>query len=294
MKRFRSAIIACARWESPYIVEWVDYHLDLGFDHIYLYCNDDDPAPFKQQLGRFAARHRSAVTCRPYLGAGLQASMYRDALRRVRLEAEWACFLDVDEFIVLKRWSSIPDLITALDREKIDSLSFNWVFYGNNGHATRPDTPVLTTYTRRAKQVDCHTKHLSRVSCFEPSRVDAAGFPFWHGLTDPHWDGFERRNVLGDPTPPLLGAFPAMMWSYFEDPARSQAMLATAYIAHFALKSEEDFRIRVARGTDGNFGGQVKWLRHLEAGEAAGILATMNEIEDTHLAEVAGRPPRQG
>ncbi len=35
------SIVACARWERNYIVEWMQYHFLLGFDHIYIYSNDD-------------------------------------------------------------------------------------------------------------------------------------------------------------------------------------------------------------------------------------------------------------
>ena len=57
---YATSIVACARWEDPYVAEWVTYHLDLGFDHIYLHCNDDDPAPFKATLARLAPRYRDA------------------------------------------------------------------------------------------------------------------------------------------------------------------------------------------------------------------------------------------
>ena len=287
-RQYETAIVACARWEVSSIVEWVLYHLELGFDHIYLYCNDDDPAPFKATLDRLPAQMRKAVSYRPYDGAGLQSSMYIDALRRARQEANWICFLDIDEFIVLKRWLSISQLVEELNDNKIDSLHLNWMFYGNSGHLTRPNGSVLSTYKRRSRSMDCHTKHLSRSSCFELWRIRAAGFPFWHGLIDPCWNGFVRRNVLGDDIAPLLQAFPAGMQLYLDGAGRSDAMLDRGYIAHFALKSEEDFRSRVARGTSGNFGGQTKWLAHWEAGEAPAILAAMNEVSDDFL-EAAGR-----
>lgn len=289
-RHYETAIVACARWEVSYIAEWIAYHLALGFDHIYLYCNDDDPVPFKATLDQLPAPIRKAVSYRPYFGAGQQSAMYIDALRRARQEANWLCFLDIDEFIVLKQWRSISQLVEQLDAEKIDSLHFNWMFYGNNGHLTRPKGAVLSTYTRRSRLVDCHTKHLSRSSCFEMARITAAGFPFWHGLTDPSWNGFVRRNVLGDDIGPLLHAFPAEMHKYLDACGRSDAMLGKGYIAHFVLKSEEDFRIRVARGTGGNFGGQTKWTVHWEAGEAPAILNAMNEVDDDFLVERFAKP----
>ena len=287
-RRYETAIVACARWEASYVAEWITYHLGLGFDHIYLYCNDDDPRPFKATLDHLPTATRQALSYRPYFGPGLQSAMYVDALRLARQEADWICFLDIDEFIVLKRWRSMAQLVEQLDAEKIDSLHFNWMFYGNNGHVTRPKGAVLSTYTRRSRLMDCHTKHLSRSSCFENWRICAAGFPFWHGLTDPSWDGFVRRNVLGHDMGLLLRAFPVGMQGYLDTVARSDAMLGEGYIAHFALKSEEDFLIRVARGTGGNFGGQIKWAAHWEAGEAPAILATMNEVYDNSLAERFG------
>ena len=37
----KSAICAIARNECEYLEEWITYHLDLGFTHIFLYDNND-------------------------------------------------------------------------------------------------------------------------------------------------------------------------------------------------------------------------------------------------------------
>ena len=285
----RATIIACARWESPFIAEWLAYHTAIGFDHVYLYCNDDDPSELRDVLRNLSSDLSARVTLRAYFGQGQQSLMYQDALRYARLQSDWISFLDIDEFLVLRAWDSVPELLQLLDRDAVDSLHFNWLFYGNDGHKTRPPGSVLQNYTRRSRSVDGHTKHISRACCFEPQRVARAAFPFWHGLTDPVWDGFNRRNVLGDDIGPLLQAFPSAMLAYLDKDGRSQEMIETGYIAHFSLKSEDDFRIRIARGLGGNFGGQVKWQRHLENGEAQAILEAMNEEQDGHLSSWAAR-----
>ena len=35
-----TALVCIAKDEDNYILEWIDYHLKLGFNHIYVYCND--------------------------------------------------------------------------------------------------------------------------------------------------------------------------------------------------------------------------------------------------------------
>lgn len=36
----KTAICTCIKDEQAYLKEWLDYHLSLGFDHIYLYEDD--------------------------------------------------------------------------------------------------------------------------------------------------------------------------------------------------------------------------------------------------------------
>ena len=33
----KTAICTCIKNEQSYLKEWIDYHINLGFDHIYLY-----------------------------------------------------------------------------------------------------------------------------------------------------------------------------------------------------------------------------------------------------------------
>lgn len=37
----KSAICSIARNENEYLDEWVTYHLNLGFDHIFIYDNNN-------------------------------------------------------------------------------------------------------------------------------------------------------------------------------------------------------------------------------------------------------------
>ena len=39
-------LVAIDKNEHLYINEWVEYYINLGFDHIYLYDNDNKDAPY--------------------------------------------------------------------------------------------------------------------------------------------------------------------------------------------------------------------------------------------------------
>ena len=36
MPKHKFSLVACARWEDEHILEWLDYHKAIGFDHVYL------------------------------------------------------------------------------------------------------------------------------------------------------------------------------------------------------------------------------------------------------------------
>ena len=49
----KAVIVSLAKLESNYIEEWVRYHLGLGFEHIYLYDNEDKPT-YEEILKKFS------------------------------------------------------------------------------------------------------------------------------------------------------------------------------------------------------------------------------------------------
>ena len=44
------------------IVEWLLYHRTIGFDHVYLYCNDDTPIALHNTVKRFTLGSNPFVT----------------------------------------------------------------------------------------------------------------------------------------------------------------------------------------------------------------------------------------
>ena len=163
-----------------YIQEWLLYHRAIGFEHVYLYCNDDDPAGLYQQVMPFLEGAQPFVTFVHYPFQGQQFRMYVHYLSHFGHETEWVMFLDIDEFLVLRGVDDIGRFMAGLPQDW-DSINFHRIYFGPNGFRERPPGSVLLQYTRREATVHPFTKNLTRVE-----RIDSRYFAnggrenFWH------------------------------------------------------------------------------------------------------------------
>jgi glycosyltransferase involved in cell wall biosynthesis len=282
---FCHAIVACARWEGRYIVEWLNYYRLLGFDHVFLYCNDDDPGPFYGLVLPFTLGERPFVSFRYHAQQGEQARMYAHFLQTDLHRCGWISFFDVDEFLRLPAGMTITDFMRQYE-DHADCVLFNWLFFGTNGHKTPPTGHVLETYIRREGAIHCLTKYVARAAIFQhPGFTDPKGpHWFWHWPGYILGSGFRPVNVLHEDMSDYYEGFPERPGLWVNQAPRHNRLLETAAIHHYSFRSEQSFWDRAARGLGGEFGPQDNW-RNLAEGETfAGYLGTINATEDTSLA----------
>jgi len=285
MPRHRYSIVACARWEETQIQEWIEYHRSIGFDHIYLYSNDDDPAAMLQAVSAYLYGLDPFVTIRHWPITGQQTEMYFHFLETFKHETEWFSFLDIDEFFVLRKVDDIARFMVDYT-SKVDCLYFQWMIYGNADRLQREDGSTLTSYPRRSANPDMHTKMLCRSAAVDASLV-RRGYAhgrgaFWHFLDKYQLPGVRCRDVLDTPMDGYSYDFPASVTPFMNRPGLTEALLECAYIAHFQFKSEADFLRRWHRG---GFANGEFWRGAYEAGLHREILAKANEVYDPDLAE---------
>lgn len=307
--KYKFALAVCARWESAYIVEWLSYHQLLGFDHVFLYCNDDTPEEMYGLVLPFLRGQRPFVTFRHHPVQGEQYQMYLHFLRNHLDECEWFGFLDVDEFIRVPPGQSIGDFVGGFG-ESLDCLLFNWVVFGASGHPTPPPGNVLENYTKREDGIHPYTKYVARSSIFLKDWIDGPKQPkaFWHAPEDKVVAGARLRNVLGEEARDYYVGFPERAKAFVNEPARQARILATAAIHHYSFRSERAYYERAERGLGGDFAGQKMWRELTASPDFAGYLRGTNAIVDASLAgfwpavrqraRVAGReaespPPRR-
>ena len=283
-RRHKFVLMASARWESEDILEWAAYHRAIGFDHIYLYGNDDDPWLLQKRLLPYLDGPRPFITYTHWPAVGEQFEMFAHFLRNHSEDAEWAMVLDIDEFVVLRDVDDIGTFMQAFERST-DCVYFNWVCFGHNGFLKRDAQGILATRTRRAASVDVHTKMLWRTGKVTEAlardrlaRVGLGWQHFWNGCGKAD---FRMCDVLHRDVSTYTDDWPHQAARTVQPV--SDAMIRTAFVAHFMMKSEEDFVRRSERSLAGDYAGQAGWRELAIDGRHREVLRHWNAVEDFYL-----------
>lgn len=249
--RYRYSLVACARWEETDIVEWLEYHRSIGFEHAYIYSNDDDPTALHKRLLPYLLQPDPFVTYRFWPKVGDQPGIYLHFLEHFRNETEWFIFLDIDEFLVIKELNNIAKFMQTFD-SKADAVYFNWLQFGNANHVERASGSVLLSYSRRAMMIDPTTKVITRSAAVVVSTVRRlhaqTARAFWHFWNDYFPANMRLFNAIGERVVDYTSGWPASASNNVRRPSISEQLIATAFVAHFQFKSEQDFLRRVRRG----------------------------------------------
>ena len=86
--KLKTALVCIAKNEDNYIEEWVNYHIKLGFDMIFIYENN----------WRCKLEHPQ-ITKIPFDGELKQLPVYNHFVQINGNNFDWIGFIDVDEFL---------------------------------------------------------------------------------------------------------------------------------------------------------------------------------------------------
>lgn len=139
MNTSRVALCAIARMENTYIKDWLDYHLQLGFDHVFLYDNyhtgesricevvDTETSPYQGRVTIVEVPDRPTY----------QMIAYNECYAKASTDFDWLCFFDIDEYLTFDSRAdgpkSIQDFVRRFDAET-DAILINWQIFDDNGY----------------------------------------------------------------------------------------------------------------------------------------------------------------
>lgn len=220
-----ATLCAIAKDEGPYLLEWIAYHRLIGFDRIVIFSNDCSDMSDKM-LETLA---RNGIIEHWYWpsveGVSPQTSAYEHAVRNC--VTRWICFLDIDEFFVLKTSKSIPAFLAGFHAD-VSAIAINWRLFGSSGRITPGDGLVIDRFTHAAPYLYPGNRH-----CKTIARVEDVSEAHIHRC-------FLKRGryvaATGDETTIERMGF------------TSTIEHSAAQINHYVVKSLEEFRDKQRRG----------------------------------------------
>lgn len=160
-------VVAMARNEAPYLLEWIAHYRVLGFQQITIYDNQSNDA--------------SADILLPLAKAGLinahfwrdrhnkQNRAYNHALRRLRPFVEWCLFADLDEFLVLDPGITLDDILPK--EPDVVAIAIQWRIFGSAGLRNRDVGLIIERFTK-AGPANSHTvKSMVRLNDIQRAEV---------------------------------------------------------------------------------------------------------------------------
>ncbi|AWN37543.1 glycosyltransferase family 2 protein [Methylobacterium radiodurans] len=183
----RIGLIAPARDEAPFLLEWLAYHRTRGIERFFIADNGgtDATSDLLCRLDR-----AGLVTRYDYLGRSyFQTDFYAETLARpeVRAACDLLAALDCDEFLVATNGRPIPATLAELFADDaVSALALNWANYGSAGQEEHdPARLVLEQYDRRAEErnpLNNHIKSVFRPERFRGFRVNVHAIDMDYGL----------------------------------------------------------------------------------------------------------------
>jgi hypothetical protein len=231
-------VIASARNEGPYLLEWIAHHQAIGIQSFFIYSNnnDDGSDALLERLSEAGVIYYLKNVVKP--GTSPQYKAYKHALSVLPdvLDYRWALMIDLDEFLVLdaNRFKTIGEFLAPFNDNHVDAICFNWALFGSWGQAKRTPELVRHRFIHRAPQMHWVIKCAARPNRFLTSH---AHFPFSYRsvpIEVRHSSGARHVNFF----------VPGMESAYFRPPTEGGA-----WVNHYHCKSAEEYLWTRARGT---------------------------------------------
>jgi hypothetical protein len=225
-------IVATARNEGLYLIEWIAYHKSIGVDHFFIYTNDNDDGSGSMLRALAAAGEITLIENTVARGGSPQGKAYGHALGMLAdvLDYRWCAIIDVDEFIGFDRhmFTSIKEYIAWQELQPVDAIILNWLVFGSGGASRWQDEPMPHRFrSRPAADPGQHVKTILRPRLFHHSHAHVPK------------SGGDLSIICRD----AAGGVGSIRESLSSSPKDGPA-----WIAHYFFRSAEEFVWKFSRG----------------------------------------------
>ena len=132
MKYIKVCLYIVGKKENLYAEELVNHYKSLGYNHIFIYDNNDigeeifDDVLYKQINNSFV----TIINFRGFKQP--QCRAYRDCYEKNKNNYDWLSFFDFDEFLYIKNNKSIQEFLSDERYKKCIHVKINTLYYTDN------------------------------------------------------------------------------------------------------------------------------------------------------------------
>lgn len=158
----KAAICAIIKDEHRYLKEWIDYHLGIGFSHIYLF--EDYGSKSHEEI----VRGNERVTLKTLSDVGIgeerwgdgkacmrQQTLYDFAIKEYKGHVDWLALIDADEFVEFEEGYCLEKLLKEFNDKS--GLFLYWKVITASGNVKYEDKPVRERFTKIGPPLDNDT-----------------------------------------------------------------------------------------------------------------------------------------
>jgi hypothetical protein len=225
MAEQRIALCAIVRNEIRSLVEWLAYHKALGFSEIVIYDNASTDGTTDVLRVLDEAGELVHLDWPHSVGARPQRLAYEHA--RKHSDADWLAFFDADEFLVLHQDASVADFLARLP-DDVSAVAVNWIVFGSGGETRYRALPVIERFADALPPEAPENRTVKAIGRRE--RLAGTGI---HRVAVA-----EGRYVMPSGRDAVFDGLTASI----------QAETEVAALHHYAVKSQEEFQEKRARG----------------------------------------------
>ena len=240
----RYLVLTCMKNEGPFILEWVAYHLSIGFDHVLVYTNDceDGTDAILTRLAEMGlVTHRDNAQG-PGQRPAHQVRAFRKAPREQAYhDADWVAVIDADEFVNVHTGDRTIQALTAAV-PTADCISLTWRLFGS-GDQTFFCDGFLTQKLRRAAPLYCPTP-MQAWGMKTIHRTDVIRIIGCHRPKQVRGDDWNKLNWVNGNGQRMPESYHHANWRM----TRETAGYDLAQINHYAIRTRENYLMKAVRG----------------------------------------------
>jgi glycosyltransferase involved in cell wall biosynthesis len=152
-------LAAClhVRDEQDILLEWMAFHLSVGFEHLIIIDNGSrDRTP--EIIRNFIDQNSVTYLFQP---SGNPTEFVTTTIKTFGQNFRWMAFIDADEFLYPSEGGDIRHVLSGF--EDVSGVGVYWHTYGSSGHIEKPAGLTIENMTRRANSDFIKNKHVKSI-----------------------------------------------------------------------------------------------------------------------------------